>query len=63
MSVEYCHEHHHYYDTDFVEECEYCFRDVCKREEEEENECKCCGVPNTSYKGYCSRACYNYDLE
>ncbi len=26
-------------------------------------ECKCCGVPDTSHYGYCSRTCYNYDLE
>lgn len=24
MSVEYCHIHHNYYDTDFITECEWC---------------------------------------
>lgn len=56
MSVEYCHEHHHYWDQDFVESCEYC-------DEQEENECKHCRVEDTSYKGYCSRDCYLYDNE
>ncbi len=56
MSVEYCHEHHHYYDTDWVEKCEHCMN-------AEDLECKHCGVEDTSYKGYCSRACYRYDLE
>ena len=25
--------------------------------------CKCCGVPDTSYHGYCSRTCYNYNTK
>lgn len=28
-----------------------------------EEECKCCGTEDISYKGYCSRACYNYDTK
>tara|TARA_R110000796_G_scaffold235689_1_gene354793 strand:+ start:663 stop:842 length:180 start_codon:yes stop_codon:yes gene_type:complete len=59
MSVEYCETHHHYYDQDFVESCEYCD----EAEEEEEKECKHCRVDDISYKGYCSRACYLYDIE
>ena len=60
MSVEYCHEHHYYYDQDFVESCEHCDEE---EEEQEENECKHCRVEDVSYKGYCSRACYLYDNE
>lgn len=26
-------------------------------------ECKCCGTEDISYRGYCSRACYNYDTK
>ena len=55
MSVEYCDRHHHYFDTDWVEECQMCA--------EEEEQCIHCGAQDTSYKGYCSRACYLYDLE
>ena len=60
MSIEYCHEHHHYYDQDFVESCEHCDEEEV---EQEENECKHCRVEDVSYKGYCSRACYLYDNE
>ena len=42
-----------------VESCEYCDED----ETEEEKECKHCRVDDISYKGYCSRACYLYDIE
>ena len=56
MSVEYCETHHHYYDTDFVEDCVHCFDD-------EDTTCKHCGVEDVNYKGYCSKACYTYDTE
>lgn len=29
----------------------------------ETEECKCCGTEDISYRGYCSKACYNYDTK
>lgn len=36
--------------------------DPIGQSQDEYNECNHCGTPDTSYKGYCSKACYNYDL-
>ena len=32
MSVEYCHEHHNYYDTDFETECPQCLEEELEEE-------------------------------
>ena len=61
MSIEYCHDHNHFYDTDWVEDCKYCFEE--ESDVKEEPECKHCQAPNVSYKCFCSKSCYLYDNE
>ena len=40
MRIEYCENHHHFYDTDWVEDCKYCFEE--ESDIKEEPECKHC---------------------
>ncbi len=35
MSMEYCHDHHHYYDTDWDLQCHHCLYELEEEEEEE----------------------------
>lgn len=37
MSVEYCHKHHNYYDTDFETECLICEEEEIIKEENEKS--------------------------
>ena len=37
MSVDYCHKHHNYYDTDFETECSLCVEDEVEQSEQKED--------------------------
>ena len=38
MSVDYCHKHHNYYDTDFETECSLCIDEEVEQSEQKEND-------------------------
>ena len=38
MSLDYCHKHHNYYDTDFENECSLCVDEEVEQSEQKEND-------------------------
>lgn len=54
MSVDYCHKHHNYYDTDFETECTLCIDEEIEQSEQKEKD-KVFFIHSVGSTFYCQR--------